>query len=405
MGDRPAPDAGWGGILPFFGSNVLFGAGLFAHAFLYNFYLEALGLGEGVMGLAAASLTAGGLAALAPAGVALDRWGARATYVLAAVVAGLGLAWGAVVETPVPIYVAAFVAGAGTAAWRVCMGPVVMSVAHGKIRSRVFSWNVALLVGSGAAWTVAAGGLPAWLERAMTWDELSALRAALVLGAAGTALAGALFFRVPLGPRRPANPKRVRPGSAALVRSLAVPRRVQVLVALILVWMVGGGLVIPFFNLYFLRVHEMPVERIGVLFAGVQILTAIVLFAGGEVAQRLGPHRAFAAWAALYPPALWALAATAPLGLAAGLYALQGLVPPATNPLLDQILLEEAPEERHGAVSSWRNGATELSGMVGSSVGGAVLKAASFGLLFGVAGAVALVGAGGLFVAFRRTSR
>ena len=48
--------------------NVLFGGGLFIHAFLYNFHLEALHLDPQVMGYAAAALTAGGLVTLLPAG-------------------------------------------------------------------------------------------------------------------------------------------------------------------------------------------------------------------------------------------------------------------------------------------------------------------------------------------------
>ena len=58
-----------------FGGNVLFAAGLFFHAFLYNFYLDAIGHSEAVMGYAAASLTAGGLAALLPAGKLVDKLG------------------------------------------------------------------------------------------------------------------------------------------------------------------------------------------------------------------------------------------------------------------------------------------------------------------------------------------
>jgi predicted MFS family arabinose efflux permease len=72
------------------------------------------------------------------------------------------------------------------------------------------------------------------------------------------------------------------------------------------------------------------------------------------------------------------------------------LVPPATNPLIDQVLLEAADPRRHGTVSAWRNGATEFAGLIGASAGGAVLEGATFGVLFGVAGTVGLAGATGL---------
>jgi hypothetical protein len=55
-------------------------------------------------------------------------------------------------------------------------------------------------------------------------------------------------------------------------------------------------------------------------------------------------------------PCLAALAfATSPL-LAMMLFVLHGTIGPATNPLIDQLLLERVPAERHGVVASWRNG-------------------------------------------------
>ena len=101
-------DRGWGRLALFVGCNVLFGAGLFAHAFLYNFYLDDLGATESVMGGAAAALTAGGLMALLPAGFVVDRLGAGRAYVMAALFAAAGLAAGAFARSHVPIYAAAF---------------------------------------------------------------------------------------------------------------------------------------------------------------------------------------------------------------------------------------------------------------------------------------------------------
>ena len=49
--DAGAEAGGWVPVALFFVANVLFGAGLFSHAFLYNFYLDELQLGESVMGL------------------------------------------------------------------------------------------------------------------------------------------------------------------------------------------------------------------------------------------------------------------------------------------------------------------------------------------------------------------
>jgi predicted MFS family arabinose efflux permease len=177
---------------------------------------------------------------------------------------------------------------------------------------------------------------------------------------------------------------------------------VGTLIAAVFVWMLGAALVLPFFNLYFQRVHALEVEDIGLIFAATQALTAVAVFGGGELAQRLGPRRAFGVWATLLPSALLALVLGPGAWLAVPLFAIQGLPSPATNPLLDEIVLDAAPPEQRGAASSWRNGATEASGLVGAGLGGVLLERAGFGLLMAVAAAVAALGALALIRSFSR---
>src|SRR5262245_34057502 len=87
-------------LILFLCGNVLFGSGLFFHSFLYNFYLEALGQSPEIMGHAAAMLTAGGLAALLPAGRLVDRT-RPGLVLLGATFAGAGgLGLGAVAAAP-----------------------------------------------------------------------------------------------------------------------------------------------------------------------------------------------------------------------------------------------------------------------------------------------------------------
>ncbi len=151
-----------------FGGNILFGAGLFFHAFLYNFYLEALGHSETVMGYAAAFLTAGALAALLPAGKLVDKRGSRPVLLAAVLLGAVGLIAGALVTQPLPVYAASLATGAGTGSWRVALGPMLMRLTDEDSRARAFSWNVALLVGTGALWILIAGGVPGWPPRSVS---------------------------------------------------------------------------------------------------------------------------------------------------------------------------------------------------------------------------------------------
>lgn len=400
----------WRHLGVFFVANVFFGAGLFFHAFLYNFYLDALGLSESTMGAAAAALTAGGLVMLLPAGLLVDVRGSRFTYYLATGLAVTGLVAGALAQTAIAVYTAAFVAGAGTSAWRVAVGPIIMQLTDVDTRSRAFSWNVGLLVGSGGAWMALAGAAPQWLTAVAPLGALGSLRVALLLGAGGTALSAILFSLLRHGPGHLAAPVEgdARPATArhpARPGAPGVPRGLALLVLLFALWMIAPALVTPFFNIYFQRTHGLALGSIGLIFAMTHLVTAAVIFGSGELASRLGPSRTLALWVVLFGPMLWGLATGPVLSIAVALYLMQGMVSPATNPLIDQILLERAPDGRLGAVSSWRNAATEVSGIVGASVGGVVLEVSSFAVLFVAAGLAGVLAAVVLLLALMRPAK
>ena len=384
--------------------NLLFGTGLIFHAFLYNFYLDALHLPTEVMGHAAAALTAGGLVMLLPAGVLTDRAGPKLSVTIAAAVLAVGLVLGAVVTTPLAVYAAAAVAGAGSGIWRVATPPILMGLTEPGPRARAFAWNVGLLVGWGGLGTAIAGLTPGWLEHRWSLAHLAAMRGALILGAVGSA-ASVLLFRTLRGPlARAAQVTAMAPAPAPDPVNGASPqemRQMLLLVSLVAVWMLGQALAAPFFNIFFSREHGLPIARIGVVFAAVNGAWALAVLASGEAARRFGVGRVLNAALLLFGPAMLGLSVAGSVQLAVTLYFFQGLIGPVTNPLIDQWLLGQTSRERHGLVSSWRQVAADLSGMIGASFGGYLLATGGFDSLFRVAAAMGLVGGIGLIAGAR----
>jgi predicted MFS family arabinose efflux permease len=276
-------------------------------------------------------------------------------------------------------------------------------------RARAFSWNVALLLGFGAIWTAAAGAAPGWLERALGLGPIGGLRAGLFFGALGTLLSVGAFALLP--PSIDDQPEPSEAGDRPPIESPAAADGTGLslallgLIVVVAVWMAAGGMVLPFLNLYFTREHGLAVARIGVLFAAAQAITALVIVGSGDLAARFGARRVLLLWALPFAPLLFGLSVASATPLAIALYLLQGFVPPATNPLIDQLLLERAPPGRQGAVSTGRNAATELAGLAGASAGGALLQATNFSMLFGAAGVVAVIGAAGLLLGLGRAGR
>jgi MFS family permease len=384
------------------GGNVVFGAGLFFHAFLYNFYVDALRLSEAVMGYAGAALTAGGLVMLLPAGRLVDRFGPRAGMAAAAVVAGVGLALGAVVVTPWPMYAAAAVAGAGGALWRVAVAPALMRLTNERTRARAFAWNVGLIVLSGGLGIAVAGAVPGWFQSVFHVSAIGGVRLALTAGALATVASVMPFLALslPVG----AGAARLEGGAEAPRGEAPRPGVPGALpfIGIVAVWMLGAALLAPFLNLYFARRYGLSIGGVGGIFAAAHVLWALAVLGSGEIASRAGARWVLPLVALLFAPAAWGLGMAPGLAFAGVLYLIQGAIGPITNPLIDQVLLADVAPDQQGAVSGWRNVAADVSGMVGASVGGVLLAERGFGLLFGAAGLLGLVGSVALLGWLRR---
>jgi hypothetical protein len=322
--------------------------------------------------------------------------------VVAAVVAGVGLALGAVAAAPWPIYAAAAVAGAGGALWRVAVAPALMRVTDERTRARAFAWNVGLIVLSGGVGIAVAGAVPGWFRAAFQVTPLGGVRLALVAGAVATAASVVLF----LGLRLPAEASATLPrgGDAAHGRAAAPSGVLSALpfIGIVTVWMLGAALLAPFLNIYFARRFTLSLEGVGGLFAGAHVFWAISVLGSGEIASRAGARTVLPLVALLFAPAAWGLGMASGPALAGVLYLLQGAVGPITNPLIDQVLLANVVREQQGAVSGWRNVAADVSGIVGASVGGVLLAQHGFGLLFGAAALLGLIGSVALLGWVRR---
>ena len=385
-------------LVLFIAGNVLFATGLIVHAFLYNFYLEALGVSTTVLGHAAAAVTAGSLVTLIPGGVLADHAGPRTTVILGALVLTLGLGLGAVATSPFAVYGAAALAGVGSAFWRVAMAPVLMRLTQPRARARAFAWNVGLLAAWNGVGVWVGGAAATWLEARWGLPRLAALRVTLLVGAAGSAASLLLYQALHL----PADP--VTPGAPRATASPAdshLARRILPLIGLLAVWMVGPALCGQFLNIFFSHTYGLSIERIGLVFAAASWCWALAVLASGELARRVGVRRVLFASLLAFAPAIWGLSLAANVGVAVALYFVQGLIAPLSTPLIDQWLLAQAPPKRQGAVSSWRQVAADVTAMVGASVGGRLLAASSFRALFLVAGAIAFVGAAGVIASPR----
>jgi MFS family permease len=383
----------------FLAGNVCFGAGLIVHAFAYNFYLRDLGFAPATMGDQVSAMTLGGLAALLPAGWATDRLGAKQLMAIGVVVCTIGLVLGGLVRDRATMLAAAAVVGAGGATCRVTWSPALMRLTTTANRARAFTWNVALLMASAAAGNAVAGSAPQWFAAVGAPFGVSGTQIALIGSALVTLCALPCYLAIRL--ERSEAPTHAVPRALGSVSALTVPRSAAIALAAVTAWMLTDAIVQPFLNILFTDRFAMSVASVGSLFGAALALRAVALIGAAETARRWGPWPALVLWIAISVPSFAIIAATHAASVAIGAFMIIGFLGPATNPLIDQLMLERIPVDRHGAVASWRNIGAEATGAVGAAVGGRVLEASSFPMLFVGAAVIGVLTAPLLLIVLR----
>lgn len=252
------------GFLALLASANLYNLGIFIFFLLYNLYLLDLGFGEDTLGQVTGAMTIGTIAGSLPAATLVHRFGLRAGLSTGCVAAALLSATRVLVVSKPALLAGAFVGGLAASIWFVSMTAAVARLSGEKKRPLGFS----LWIGTGIATGILGGLIGGWLPGkliglGLALTTVSAKSGAVLTGCAVTLLALAPLTRLRLAEATVTEPK-TYPTSPPVIRYLAV----------FAVWQLAIGSFNPFFNAYFSSRLAMPLEQIGVLFAGSQFAQA-----------------------------------------------------------------------------------------------------------------------------------
>jgi predicted MFS family arabinose efflux permease len=359
----------------FLTTAVLLHLALFIFALLYNLFLLDLGFREDFLGVVNGAAKAGTVVGTLPAAFLAHRFGLRNTLLgtlasIAAIEVMRVLA-----GAQLPLAALAFVSGSVFSVWAVILMPSIAGAVEQKHRPTAFSVFFATMFAVGIAGNWLGGHLSLWLDSKRTVLLIAAAMAALAL--------------VPAWRLKPAPVERegarVYPRGPFLVRYL-VP---------FALWHLATGSFNPFNNVYFARLR-FPVERIGTIFSGSQLVQVATVLLTPLVFRRAG----------LVPGIVWMMAATA-LGLAGLASQPSGAAAPLayiaymsfqwmSEPGLNTLLMNQVDERERGGASALNNLVAFSAQAVAAFGAGALLTRFGYGAV--LTGAAALAGlAAGLF--------
>jgi MFS family permease len=334
------------GFWIFFTAAFFFDAGFSVYFFLFNLYLLDLHFNERAIGLIGGAMTLGSIAGTLPVGALARRFGLRPLLVFCFVAApGVGALRAVWTAQPAQVVLALF-AGMAMCSWGVSFLPTVASLTTEKNRPAAFSLIYSVSIGSSSLGAVICGDLPRWLARAGWSLEDAAIKRAILLGSCALAAAGLaaiLRLRIPSAPNDPADAG-IASVQAPVRRWFQIdPFLIRFLAAMAL-WSVVLAAFTPFANVYLTRDLHIPLARIGLIFAGAQLLQLTAGLLNPLLFRAVGMVNGIVVTQMLAAVSLGLLARTQSVTFAVTLFLTFSATQWMSSPGLYNLLMNETPE-------------------------------------------------------------
>ena len=340
---------------------------------LFNFYLASLGYGNNIAGLLSTVNRLAGAALGLPIGLLIDRAGARRALLVGVVAYAVG--WCATLLSGAlwMLGLTQFVIGAALILAQTAVVPLLAHITTAAQRPTVFGMNASAALLVGLAGSLVGGVLPA---------AGGALLGTSPQSAAAYRLSLAVVVALSLAAALPALPPFTEAAHDETGTDAAAGRRLPIRALLrfalpSLLLGAGGGLFLPFQNLFFRQEFGLSDAVVGVMLAIGALGMGLGAALGGPASARFGLQRA-AAWLRFgaAPGMLLMLIPLLPPAVVG--FFLRGLCVAASYPLTDALVMQATPPRQRGLAVSLLSIGWALGWSAASAISGWVQIEAGF---------------------------
>jgi MFS family permease len=333
--------------------SLLFGLSASIAEVLLNFYLVSMGYGTDAAGLFSTVARVAAVALGLPIGMLIDRSGAQLTLTLGL----LGYVFGWILLLVLPAVApgqlwlllgAQFLAGGAQILAQTAVVPLLTSATTEEQRPMLFGWNASAAMVIGLLGSVLAGILPGMVAQVRAIGPQDTLAYALALvSVVVIGLLAIMPLVKPIVPLVLLQRTDVQDQPVSLLPTLQLAR-----FALPSFFLgVGGGLFLPFQNLFFRNTFTLSDATVGLILGGAAFSMGLGGVIGGPVSQRMG-LRSAAAWLRLGVAPAMALMLVPWLPLVIVGFFFRGMFVAASFPLNDALVMQSVPVRQRGLAMS-----------------------------------------------------
>lgn len=369
--------------------NAIQGMGLSIYSLLFNLYLKEIGFGESAIG-GLISTTSLGISLMAiPAALIIEKFHVKHLVVVGLVLSSLFYSMQIMNVSEGALFAFGLLASMFQALFNISVSPFYLRNSTPEVRVHLFTLNSSLNMAAHLVGYLIGGYLPQIVHHIVPeFTKIEVYRASIMLALLVVFSSNLMFLQIKRVPI-PKIKKRIFEGLKEkewnILAKLILPK---------LCFAFGGGMIVPFMNLYLAEKFKLSTQMIGVSYALLQFFIFMGIFITPTIIQKTTRLRFIILTSFLSIPFMIAMGLTGNVTLVLSCFFMRGMLMNMSSPITSIFEMEHVREKECVFASAVILFFYHLVYTTSTRLGGYLIEAYSFGPTFYIAGsfyAIAIV--------------
>lgn len=362
--------------------NAIQGMGLSIYSLLFNLYLKEIGFGESIIG-GLISTTSLGISLMAiPAALIIEKFHVKHLVMASLILSTVFYSMQIINIDEGSLFAFGLLASMFQALFNISVSPFYLRNSTPEVRVHLFTLNSSLNMGAHLMGYLIGGYLPTIVSSlAPELSKIEMYRSSIMIALCIIFSSNFLFLQIKRVPI-PKIKKRIFEGLKEkewnILAKLVIPK---------LCFAFGGGLVVPFMNIYLKEKFKFSTQMIGVSYALLQFFIFLGIFITPTIIQKTTRLRFIILTSFLSIPFMVAMGLTGNVTLVLSCFFMRGMLMNMSGPITSIFEMEHVREKECVFASAIILFFYHLVYTTSTRLGGYLIEAYSFGPTFYIAGA------------------
>lgn len=361
--------------------NAIQGMGLSIYSLLFNLYLKELGFGESVIGNLISTTSLGISMMAIPAAFIVEKFHVKHLVTTGLLCSSIFYFMQILNVDQGSLFAFGLLASMSQALFNISVSPFYLRNSTPEVRVHLFTLNSGLNMGAHLIGYLIGGFLPDvmdWVYPSLSRIEV--YRTSIMI-ALGVVFSSNIMFlriqRVPIPKVKKRMFEGLREKDWNILAKLIIPK---------LCFAFGGGLIVPFMNLYLKEKFKFGPEMIGVAYAALQFFIFTGIFMTPTIVKRTSQLRFILVSSMLSIPFMIAMGLTGNVGIVLSCFFMRGMLMNMSSPITSMFEMERVREKECVFASAIILFFYHLVYTTSTRLGGYMIEAYDFGPTFYMAG-------------------